>query len=195
MKAVTVSQNWWALAVRGLAAIFLGLIAFSWPGLTLALLAMFFSSYCLVDGVFSILSAIARVGKRSPNVKARPAVGIVVGLLTIAAGVITIRTPILTAIFFTYVVGFWALTRGIVELAAAFELPNENPGRVILGFSGFLSLVVGAFCAIWPLSGALALIGIVAAYTLIYGMTMMLLSFRLRDQNFEELEEAPRRAA
>jgi uncharacterized membrane protein HdeD (DUF308 family) len=122
-------------------------------------------------------------------------VGILVGLISVAAGVITLRTPILTAIFFTYVVGFWAFTRGIVELSASFELPHENPGRIILGFSGVISIAVGAFCAVWPLSGALALIGIVAAYTLIDGMTLMLLSFRLRDQNFEEAEEAPRRAA
>ena len=45
------ARNWWALALRGLAA-------FIWPGLTLTVLVLLFGAYALVDGVFALIAAL-----------------------------------------------------------------------------------------------------------------------------------------
>ena len=52
----TVSGNWWALAVRGVAAILFGLVALIWPGLTLAVLIIVYGAYAIVDGAFAIVA-------------------------------------------------------------------------------------------------------------------------------------------
>ncbi len=51
------SENWWALLLRGLLAALFGLIALFWPGMTLWVLVLLFGAYALVDGVFALVAA------------------------------------------------------------------------------------------------------------------------------------------
>src|SRR5580700_12146064 len=50
--------RWWAVLLRGLVAIAFGVLAFTWPGITLATLVMLFGFYALLDGAFSLITAI-----------------------------------------------------------------------------------------------------------------------------------------
>jgi uncharacterized membrane protein HdeD (DUF308 family) len=49
--------NWWALLLRGIAAVLFGVAAFFWPGLTLFVL-VFFGAYALIDGILAIVAGI-----------------------------------------------------------------------------------------------------------------------------------------
>ena len=51
------AKHWWALLLRGLAAIVFGVLAFAWPGITIMSLVILYGAYALVDGVFSIIAA------------------------------------------------------------------------------------------------------------------------------------------
>ena len=54
MLAKLLSQYWWVLLLRGILAIAFGVVAYSWPGLTLAMLILFFAAFAFVDGVFDV---------------------------------------------------------------------------------------------------------------------------------------------
>ena len=54
------TTNWWALAIRGILAVIFGILAFLWPGLTLTVLVLVFGVYAIADGIFSIVTAVAR---------------------------------------------------------------------------------------------------------------------------------------
>ena len=50
--------NWWALAIRGVAGILLGIAALAWTGITLVVLIALFAAYLLVDGVFAAIAGV-----------------------------------------------------------------------------------------------------------------------------------------
>ncbi|HNS38841.1 MAG TPA: DUF308 domain-containing protein, partial [Promineifilum sp.] len=52
------AQNWSFVLLRGIVAILFGVMAFAWPGITLAVFIMMFSASALVDGVLSIVAAV-----------------------------------------------------------------------------------------------------------------------------------------
>jgi uncharacterized membrane protein HdeD (DUF308 family) len=56
------AENWWLLLLRGIAAIAFGLLAFSWPGLTLLTLVLMWGIYAIADGILALWAAIASNG-------------------------------------------------------------------------------------------------------------------------------------
>ena len=58
----SLSRNWWAVSLRGLAGILFGIITFFAPGISLAALVLLFGAYAFADGVLAIVSAIRRRG-------------------------------------------------------------------------------------------------------------------------------------
>ena len=54
----SLAKHGWVLALRGVAAIVFGILAFAWPGITVVSLVILYGAYALVDGVFSIFAAI-----------------------------------------------------------------------------------------------------------------------------------------
>src|SRR5881409_3746036 len=93
MLIETLKRHWWVPVLRGIAAIVFGVIAFVYPGLTLATLVIFFGAWVLVDGVFRVVGATA--GRASD-----PDWGfhLVIGILGIIVGLLTFRAPGITAL-------------------------------------------------------------------------------------------------
>jgi len=54
----TVARNWWALLIRGIAAVIFGILAWVWPGATWYAIAILFGAYALVDGIFALVAAV-----------------------------------------------------------------------------------------------------------------------------------------
>ena len=72
------------LALRGIAGILFGIVAFVWPGATLAALVLVFGAYVSVDGIFAV---VAGTGMRRQLslwwlIVLEGAAGIILGVLT-----------------------------------------------------------------------------------------------------------------
>ena len=61
-----VARHWWVMALRGVLAIALGVLALAWPAVTLLTLVLFFAVYCVLYAIFSATLAVrgARHGGR-----------------------------------------------------------------------------------------------------------------------------------
>ena len=55
---IILARNWWAMVLRGVLDVLFGIAAFAWPGITLAVLAILYGAFALVDGCFAIAAAV-----------------------------------------------------------------------------------------------------------------------------------------
>src|SRR5690242_19225236 len=114
---VLLSRNWWAVGLRGLAAVIFGILALIWPGETFFVLVLLFGAYALVDGIFAVVSAIrGRTTIRDWGWL------LAEGIFGILIGVVTFFSAGTTALFLLYLIAFWAILTGIAEIVQAVQL-------------------------------------------------------------------------
>jgi uncharacterized membrane protein HdeD (DUF308 family) len=186
------TSNWWTMTTRGVAAIVFGFVALNWPILTLGFLTALFGVYCFVDGVFSIVTAFKNKTRQPnqqlnqrANQRAKWILPVLYGVLSIAAGVIAFRRPGITILVFSYLIAFWALSRGFVEAAIAIQLRKRIRGEILLILASIISIAFGIATLVWPWVGAFALVGLVGAYAIVHGAFEVALSLRLREIHHE----------
>ena len=172
----TLTRNWWVLAVRGGAAVTFGIVALVWPGLTVLALVLLFGAYALVDGVLALYAAVVD-RRRTGGQRAWLAVEGVVGVLAAIAAVVW---PQITALALLYVIAAWALITGVAEIFTAVRLRREIQGEWMLALSGVLSILFALLAFVFPQSGALAVVWLIATYAIIFGVVLLVLAFRLR---------------
>ena len=168
------AKNWWLLLLRGIAAIIFGLLAFAWPGLTLVTLILLYGAYALVDGVLAIIAAITGGVPGSRWWLA------IVGLLGIAAGLVTFLTPGLTALVLLFFIAGWAIVTGVFEIIGAIKLRKEIDNERLLILGGTISVLFGVGMMLAPGAGALALVRVIEAYSVVMGVIFVALAFRLK---------------
>jgi uncharacterized membrane protein HdeD (DUF308 family) len=180
------AQNWWLFTLRGVLGILFGLIALIFPGPTMLSLVLFFSAYMLVDGVFGIISAVRAIRRKED----RWGLLIFEGLLNIAVGIAAFLWPGLTVIAFVWLIAAWAIVTGGLMTAAGFRL-NIDHGRWWMVLGGLLSLAFGVLLIITPLIGAIVLTWWLGAYALVFGVALVIFSFKLRSRQHEGVSPTP----
>jgi uncharacterized membrane protein HdeD (DUF308 family) len=168
------AKNWWLLLLRGLCAILFGVLTFLWPGVTLITLVLFYGAYAFLDGVLA-LGAATKGGAMAPRWWL-----VIVGLLGIAAGLLTLFWPGMTALVLLLFIGGWAAAIGVMQIVGAIRLRKEIDNEWLLIAGGILSVIFGFMVLIAPGAGALALIIVIGAYTLVHGILLVSFSLRLR---------------
>lgn len=169
------AKYWWVALVRGIVAILFGLMAFAWPGLTLATLVLFFGAWALVSGAFLVLAAL---GGRAPG--GHWVWMLLEGLLGVAVGITTYVSPGVTEAALLLWIAVWAFAMGVVEIITAIRLRNEIEGEGWIILSGLLSVGFGVALILFPGAGALALVWFIGSFALVFGALAVALAFRLR---------------
>ena len=170
----TLAENWWAIVLRGVAGVAFGVITFFEPGISLAALVLVFAAYAFTDGVLAIMSAIRHHGT------AHWWLLLLDGIAGVAAGVIAVLWPGITAIVLLYLIAAWSLVTGVFEIAAAIRLRKAITGEWLLVLAGLASIGLGVLLFLFPGPGALALVLWIGAYALVFGILQIALGIRLR---------------
>src|SRR5882724_1870977 len=175
MDVDTLAKNWWAVGLRGLAAILFGALTFSLPPVTLAALVLLFGAYALVGGGLSVIAAIRGRGQAEPWWAL-----LLGGLVSISAGIVTFVLPGLTELALLYMIAAWAIITGILEIVAALPLRRRLKGETWLVLNGARSIAFGVLTILMPGAGALSVAWLIGAYAVVVGALLLGLSFRLR---------------
>lgn len=169
-----ITNNWWLYGVRGLVAVIFGILAFTQPVQALAALVLVFGAYAFVDGTFAIFAGIAshRYFERWWAVLLEGVTGVIIGLLTFF-------WPSITALVLLYIIAAWAFITGIFEIVAAIHLRNVITGEWSLILGGILSIVFSVLLVVFPGVGALSTIWMIGIYAIFFGISEIILAFRM----------------
>jgi uncharacterized membrane protein HdeD (DUF308 family) len=155
----------WALGLSGALSVLFGIVILVWPSISLYALVLLFGAYSLVRGIFGLAGAIS-----SPIKQGRGWL-VVASLASIAVGVLVFFWTDMSALALLYVIGAYAIALGIITVGGAVWLPLESGDRVLLAVTGLVSVLFGIVMFAKPGDGALVLLALIAAYSLVVGFT------------------------
>jgi uncharacterized membrane protein HdeD (DUF308 family) len=153
-----------SLIVRGVLAVIVGVIAIAWPGVTVLALVILFAIYAFIDAGLQASRAFGSAGAGS-------VVGhLLLALVGVAAGLVALVWPGITALALTLVVAVWAYLAGFLEIWAAFQDDEKAGMRAMFIIGGLLSVAFGVVLSSRPDIGAITLALLYGLFSLAIGV-------------------------
>jgi uncharacterized membrane protein HdeD (DUF308 family) len=163
-----------SLILLGVLAVITGVIAITWPGVTVLALVILFAIYAFAAAGLQGMRAFS-----SRN--AGPVLGhLLLGLIDLAAGVTALAWPGPTALVLILIVGFWAIAGGLSEIFAAFGAGETAGTRGLFIVSGLVSVAFGAVVFSRPSIGAVTIALLFGFFSLMYGFSQITTGVQLR---------------
>lgn len=171
----TFFKNWWVLTLKGLLLVIFGILCFANPGIAILSLALWFSLLLMIDGVLSLVAVIS-------NWKETEDKWLLVaeGAMSLLLGFLLWRNPEVSLLLVAMTVAVWAFFSGISRIAMAIQLRKEIEGEFWLGLSGVLILLLGVAIVMQPAIGIASLAWLIGLATLLAGIVLIVLSFKIR---------------
>jgi len=170
------AMGWKLLLFRGICAIAFGAIAITMPLPTVATLIWMIAAFAVIDGVFALAAAISGKAKAyAPTWWL-----VLVGVLSIVAGIAIFSYPALSLLLMLKFIAFWAIFRGVFEIVGAIQLRKviNNEWALILG--GVIDIAFGVYVLAFPGQSMMAIIMVLGIFAIISGISLVALSMRLK---------------
>lgn len=163
---------------QGVLAILFGILALFWPGLTVALLIVFFSVFILIWGIVGIITSLSGIGKDKFWW-----LELIFALLALGLSVYMLRNPVATAGIFVFFIGLTFLVRGVVDvLQGLFDGERAGNDRVFHVIAGVIGIIAGIVTLAYPVSAGVAVVWVVGLYAVLYGSLLIAFSFKAQNE-------------
>jgi uncharacterized membrane protein HdeD (DUF308 family) len=166
---------WWLLLIRGIIAVIFGIVALVWPDVTVKALIVVVGIFWIIDGIVSAVRAI-----QARKVVMSWVWWLAGALVSVIAGVVLFVWPDLTALAFAYLMGFWAILVGILEIIGSFQVMANGGQWIGSMVAGALALIFGLILVIWPGSGIIGLMWLVGIFAIAFGVLFIVGAFQVR---------------
>jgi uncharacterized membrane protein HdeD (DUF308 family) len=168
-------RTWWVFLLSGIAAVIFGILAFINPGVALAVLALYFAAWVLVDGVVNVVGAFQNRDKDGWVWI------LLMGILGVIVGAYALLNPPVSMVAFLYVVSFMAILLGIGLIALGRKLREELNSEWLLYLTGALSILFGILIAFQPASAAASVVYMIATWAIVIGLLRIFFAFFIRN--------------
>ncbi|MDD3621107.1 MAG: HdeD family acid-resistance protein [Methanofollis sp.] len=162
---------WWAVVLEGIAALVIGILLLTSPGITMVVIVQFLGILWLFGGVLALIGAVSIRENRGWNILSA-VLGILAGIVIL---LYPVYAPFVLLAFLIIVLGIWGIIYGITRLVWAMR-----GGGVGTGILGLLSLVFGVILLINPLIGAVTLPFVFGAFAVVGGILAIIAGIRAR---------------
>lgn len=170
--------HWWLSLIIGLMAIVLGFIVLANPIASYLSIAIWLGIMVFISGAVGLWQ-----GLTSDNHFVRRGWVIVASIADLFIGAALMMNMLLSASLLPLLLGVWMLYRGMTMFMQGVDLRNyrvSDAGWVIFGST--LLIAISIAILLLPVSvGAGAVVIVVSVGFILYGLTMISLSFKLRE--------------
>jgi len=166
----------WALALRGIFGLLLGIFILARPLASVAALALIIAIWALLDGVTSIMRgfAVRRVAKHWW-------VLLLTGVVSVAFGIASLYYyPVLSLTFVVLWTSFWLISAGVMGIFVAVQERRFGVSWVWTMVFGFIAIAAGVLAWWYPGVTLAWLLTFIAIYGLVSGIAMLVAAWRLR---------------
>jgi uncharacterized membrane protein HdeD (DUF308 family) len=165
---------WKSALLSGILAVILGILALTWPGITIVVAAIFFGAYLLVTGFAQVLFAF------SLHVSAGGRVLLFIsGAAALILAVLCFRSLAQSILLLAIWIGVGFIFRGVATAVSAISDPTL-PGRWWEIFIGGISLLAGVIMLASPFQSIATLTVVVGIWLIVIGVFEVVSSFGIR---------------
>jgi uncharacterized membrane protein HdeD (DUF308 family) len=165
MKGLTQPLIW-----RGVLSVIIGIVAVAWPGITVGAFVLLFAVYAFILAGTELIRAFT-------SRTAGPVIGrLLLAVLDVAAGVLALVWPGVTALALVIVVAIWAFIAGVFELVMAFRSGETAGERAMWGLTGLVSVALAVVLAIRPDIGAISLAEVFGLFSIVSGVSSLVIA-------------------
>jgi len=169
-------RAWWALVIRGLLALALGILILVKPFDSIAAFALVIAIWALVAGITEIVHAF----ELKPYFRSWWML-LLGGLISAAFGIAALYYyPGLSLAFAITWVSFWLGLTGILGIAVALQEKKLGLQWGWVFTWGFLCLAASIVCWLSPPATLVAIMGLIAGFAVVSGVALLIGAFRLR---------------
>jgi len=162
------------LILLGVLGVIVGVTAVVWPGVTILALVILFAVYAFIGAGLQTMRAFS-------SSSAGPVLGhLLLALIDLAAGLVAVVWPGPTALVLVLVVAIWAFVAGFAEIFAAFRIGETGRTRAMFIVTGLISVALGVVLSSRPDVGAVTLALLFGLFSMIYGVSQIVLGIRMR---------------
>jgi len=169
-------RTWWALMLRGLLGLAVGVLIFVRPLDSVAAFALVIAWWALFSGLVNIVHAI-----ELKRVMSHWWVLLLSGLVGVGFGIAAlVYYPTLSLTFAIVWVAWWLMFTGILGIYGALQ---ERRMGVQWGWTmafGVLSVVASVFALLAPPVTLAAIMGLIAGFAVVSGVALLMGAFKLR---------------
>jgi uncharacterized membrane protein HdeD (DUF308 family) len=169
-------RGWWALVLRGLLGIAVGVLIFMRPLDSVAAFALVIAWWALVIGIVDIVRAF----------ELRPIAQhwwllLLAGVVSVGFGVAALYYyPGLSLTFAVVLFAWWLTFGGAIAVYAAVQQKKLGMAWGWSAVAAALSIVAGVFALLVPPATLAAIMGLIAAYAIVSGAMFLAAAFKLR---------------
>ena len=173
-QAEGTGRYWWLAMAAGVFTMAVGLFALVFPEPTLLVVGLMFGAYLVAWGAMAgVRGAVGTPGM--PGVVR--ILLVLVGVLSVFAGLLLLVRPGQSVLTAAWVLGFWWVLEGVLQLIRGIAVPEGRAAHLALGLLG---ATAGAIILAQPEIGLVTLVWIVAIGLLFHGAIEIALGWQLR---------------